>query len=141
MLGFSVLHLGAIKRLQDGPDLIATTPTENYIVVECTTGQVKGESKLEKLVARAVAVRERLQQSNNTHLKVLPLMITSMTQAEVAAGVRTAREHGVVVLAREDLFAALDRTLLLPRPDELYADAERSLVSYNLRDGSAALEK
>ncbi len=52
-----------------------------------------------------------------------------MTQAEVAAGAQAAREHGVVVLAREDLFAALDRTLVLPRPDELYTEAERSLVS------------
>ena len=49
MLGFSVLHLGATKRVQDGPDLVATTPTEHYVVVECTTGQVKGESKLERL--------------------------------------------------------------------------------------------
>ena len=129
MLGFSVLHLGATKRLEDGPDLIATTPTEHYVVIECTTGQVKGESKLEKLVARAAAVRDRLEQSNNTHLKVLPLMVTSMTQAEIAAGAQAAREQGVVVLAREDLFTALDRTLVLPRPEELYAEAQRSLVS------------
>lgn len=129
MLGFSVLHLGATKRLQDGPDLIATTPTEHYLVVECTTGQIKGESKLERLVARAASVREQLERSNNQHLKVLPLMVTSMTQAEVAAGAQTAQEHGVVVLAREDLFVAIERTLLLPRPDELYAEAERSLVA------------
>jgi hypothetical protein len=129
MLGFGVLHLGATKRLQDGPDLIATTPTEHYVVVECTTGQIKGESKLERLVARTATVRERLEQSNNKHLKVLPLMVTSMTQAEVAAGAQAAREHGVVVLAREDLFAALDRTLLLPRPDELYTEAESSMIA------------
>ncbi|MES2098086.1 MAG: hypothetical protein V4459_15145 [Pseudomonadota bacterium] len=128
MLGFSVLHLGATKRLQDGPDLIATTPTEHYVVVECTTGQIKGESKLERLVARAAAVRERLEKSNNRHLKVLPVMVTSMTQAEVAAGRQAAREHGVVVLAREDIFTAIDRTLVLPRPDELYIEAERSLA-------------
>ena len=129
MLGFSVLHLGETKRLQDGPDIIATTPTEHYVVVECTTGQIKGESKLERLVARAATVRERLEKSNNRHLKVLPLMVTSMTQAEVAIGTQAARVNGVVVLAREDLFAALDRTLILPRPDEIYAEAERSLVS------------
>lgn len=128
LLGFSVLHLGATKRMQDGPDLVATTPTEHYVVVECTTGQVKGESKLEKLVARAAAVRERLEKSNNMHLKVLPIMVTSMTQAEIAAGAQAARDHGVVVLAREDIFAALDRTLVLPRPDELFAEAERSLA-------------
>ena len=129
MLGFSVIQLGSTKRLQDGPDLIATTPTEHYLVVECTTGQVKGESKLERLVARAAAVRERLEQSNNRHLKVLPIMVTSMTRAEVAAGVLAAREHGVVVLSREDLFAALDRTLVLPQPDVLYAEGERSLAT------------
>ncbi len=129
MLGFSVLHLGATKRLQDGPDLIATTPTEHYVVVECTTGQVKGESKLERLVARAAIVRERLEQSNNRHLKVLPLMVTSMTRAEVVAGAQAAREQRVILLAREDLFAGLDRTLVLPRPDDLYAEAERRLVS------------
>lgn len=128
MLGFGVLHLGATKRLQDGPDLVATTPAEHYVVVECTTGQIKGESKLERLVARAAAVRERLEKSNNRHLRVLPVMVTSMTQAEVAAGTQAAREHGVVVLAREDIFAALERTLVLPRPDELFAEAERGLT-------------
>ena len=129
MLGFSVIHLGATKRLQDGPDLVATTPAEHYVVVECTTGQIKGESKLERLVARAAAVRDRLEKSNNRHLKVLAIMVTSMTRAEVAAGLQAAREHSVVVFAREDIFAALDRTLILPRPDELYAEAERSLIS------------
>lgn len=128
MLGFSVLHLGATKRLQDGPDIIATTPTEHYIVVECTTGQIKGESKLEKLVSRAVAVRERLEKSNNAHLKVLPVMVTSMTRAEVAAGTQSALDNGVVVLAREDIFSAIDRTLLLGRPDDIYAEAEQSLI-------------
>lgn len=129
MLGFSVLHLGMTKRLQDGPDLVATTPAEHYLVVECTTGQIKGESKLERLVARAAAVRERLEKSNNRHLKVLPIMVTSMTRAEVAASEQAARGHNVVVLAREDIFAALDRTLVLPRPDEIYAEAERSLIT------------
>ena len=129
MLGFSVLHLGATKRLQDGPDLVATTPTEHYVVVECTTGQVKGESKLERLVGRAAAVRERLEKSNNQHLKILPVMVTSMTRAEVVAGIQAAREHGVVVLAREDILAAMDRTLILPRPDDIYAEAERSLTN------------
>jgi hypothetical protein len=128
MLGFSVLHFGGSKRLQDAPDIVALTPAGHFVVVECTTGQVKGESKLERLVGRTAAVRQRLDQSNNQQLKLLSVMVTSMTQAEVAAGLQAAQENGVVVLAREDIAVALEQTLLLPRADQLFAEAERSLA-------------
>lgn len=127
MLGFSALHLGTTKRLQEGPDLVAITPAGHYLVIECTTGQIKGESKLERLVARCAIVKDRLERSNHGHLKVLPLMVTSMTEAEVAAGLTPAQEQGVVVLTREGLFDALNRTLILPLPDDVYSELESTL--------------
>lgn len=134
MLGFNALHLGTIKRLQEGPDLIGITPVGHHLVIECTTGQIKGESKLERLVARCAIVRDRLERSNHGHLKVLPLMVTSMTEAEVAAGLAPAQEQGVVVLTREGLLDALNRTLIQPQPDDLYSELESSLLSADVRD-------
>ncbi|MDH6267762.1 hypothetical protein M2360_003162 [Rhizobium sp. SG_E_25_P2] len=124
MLGFSVFHLGGIKPLQNGPDLIATTPTEHYLVIECTTGQVKGESKLEKLVSRSETIREQLERSNNRFLKVIPVMVTSMTRAEVSAGIKSAHESGVYVVTQEDIISYIDRTRLLPQPDAIFSEAE-----------------
>lgn len=129
LLGFSPIHLAEKrKRVSNAPDLLAVTPAGHHVVVECTMGQLKGDSKMERLVGRAAVVRERLERSNNKHLRVLPLMVTSMTRPEVAAGEQPAKEQGVVILTREDLLAACDRTVVLPTPDAMFEEAEQSLT-------------
>src|SRR3546814_15589325 len=59
---------------------VATTPQVHFSIVECTTGLLKAENKLAKLVERTEAVRKSLRTSGNHHLRVMPVIITSKTR-------------------------------------------------------------
>lgn len=127
MLGFSTLHLGSTTRTKDFSDLVIVTPQERIAVVECTTGLLRADSKLPKLVARHAALRQRLDQSNNKHLKLLPVMVSPLPRLELQADLEQAERLGVLVLAREQLEPLLLATLLPSNPDELFLDAENRL--------------
>jgi len=123
MLGFSVAHLGGTGRTQDAADLIATTPTGHFAVIECTTGLLKAENKLSLLIGRAEQVRLGVVASNNKHLRVLPIMVTSKTRAEVSADLEQAERLGVLVITSENLERAIATTLVLPNPEKMYDDS------------------
>ncbi|MGK6356210.1 hypothetical protein ACMGDH_13415 [Sphingomonas sp. DT-207] len=127
ILGFSPAHLGANARMSEAPDLLVTTPRGHFAVIECTTGVLKAEHKLALLVQRSEAVRKGLQLSNNQHLRVLPVMVTTKTREEVRGELEDARKSGVVVVTRDDLPPLISRTLLLTDPDQLYTEAEETL--------------
>lgn len=126
MLGFGVAHLGGTAKTQDAPDLIATTPRGNFAVIECTTGLLKTENKLSRLIERAETLRRRLDASGNRHLHVLPVIITSKDREEVKADLEQAERLGVVVTTKESLLQALNRTLVLPDAEGIYAEGERT---------------
>lgn len=123
MLGFSVAHLGSTGRTQDAADLIVTTPIGHFAVVECTTGLLKTDQKLPLLVSRAEQVRQGIAASNNQHLRVLPVIVSSRPRAELAADMEQAEKLGILVLSREDIEAAVDRTLVQPNPEQIYDEA------------------
>lgn len=127
MLGFNVVHVGAAPRLSDATDLLATTPSGNMVLVECTTGQLKADSKLSKLVERAQTIRRRLDASGNHHIRLLPVIATALGREEVKADLDQAQQLGVVVATREDLQSGLNRTVLLQDTDLLFSQAEESL--------------
>ena len=129
MLGFNVVHVGAAPRLSDATDLLATTPKGHMLLVECTTGQLKAESKLAKLVERAQTIRKRLDASGNHHIRLLPVIATALGRDEVKTDMDQAQQLGVVVATREDLLSGLNRTIVLQDPDLLYTQAEESLRS------------
>jgi hypothetical protein len=120
MLGFSVAQLGGTRRTQDAADLIATTPGGHFAVIECTTGLLKADNKLAILHERSLAVRRSLEASNHNHLRVLPVLITSKSREDIKAELDQAERLGILVLTREDLAEALDRTLRLPAADQIY---------------------
>lgn len=121
-LGFSVLHLGQTERTRDAPDLIATTSGGDFAVIECTTGLLKADNKLASLVERASRIRKRLVECGSSHLRVLPIIVTSRTRDEVAADLEQAKSLGVVVVTRENITESLGRTLLMPNADEIYKE-------------------
>lgn len=133
MLGFNTCHLGGTKLLQDGPDILATTPEGHVIVVECTVGMLKADSKMPKLLARTVAVREQLAKSGHNHLRVLPVMLTTLSTEEIASEIGDAVSNGVYVLAADDFPEAITRTLIPPHADQLFSQAEQGLLG--LLDG------
>jgi len=129
MLGFSVAHLGGTSRTQDPPDLVATTPKGDFAVIECTTGLLKADDKLSLLIDRAERVRQGVVASNNQHLRVLPVIISSKTQAEISADIEQAEKLGVLVITRENLEQAITRTLVLPNAEQLYEEAITAVES------------
>jgi hypothetical protein len=133
MVGFSVAHLGMGRRSRDAPDQVIVAPSGNFAVIECTTGLLKAENKLALLHDRAEAVRRRLAVSNNTHLRVLPVIVTSKTVAEIRPDIEAAEKLGAACVTREGLDRLIDRTLLQPDADQIYAGAEQAV--------SAALAK
>ena len=120
-------HLGGAKPTRDAPDLIAVTPNGDVAVIECTMGLLKAENKLPRVIARAETIRTRIRASGNSHLRVLPVMVTSMTREEIKADVEQAEKLAVGILAREDLLDALNRTLLLPNAQTIYEEATRNV--------------
>jgi hypothetical protein len=128
MLGFSVAHLGGTTRTRDAADLIVTSPSGNYAVVECTTGLLKAENKLALLYQRAQTVRDALAGSN-AHLRVLPIMVTSRRTNEITPDLEAAVSLGIYVMTRENLENAINQTLMHPNADQLYAQAEQAVTA------------
>jgi len=127
MLGFSVAHLGSTRRTQDAVDLIATTPNGHFAVIECTTGLLKADQKLPRVVERAEHVRRRLAESGNRYARVLAVMVTSKTRGEVVADIERAERLRVLVITQEDLQQSSNRTLALPNADQLFEQAEQTV--------------
>jgi hypothetical protein len=125
MLGFSTVQLGSTARTQDFSDVVLITPQGHIAIVECTTGLLRADSKLSKLVARASTVRQRLDQSSHAHLKLLPVMVSTLTRQELQADLEDAEKLGVLVIAREELDQLVPRTAIGAKPDELFANAEQ----------------
>jgi hypothetical protein len=127
MLGFSVAHLGSTPRTQDAVDLIATTPNGHFAVIECTTGLLKADQKLPRVVERAENVRRRLAESGNRYARVLAVIVTSKTAEEVMADIEQAERLRVLVMTREHLQQYSNRTLTLPNADQLFEQAEQTV--------------
>jgi hypothetical protein len=122
MLGFSPAHLGGSKQLETA-DLVVTTPSGDFAVVECTTGLIKAEHKLARLIERTEVIRSRV---NETH-RVIPVMVTSKRRREVRGEIPDAEKHGVLVLTRENLDEGAARTILMPDANATYHEAEEAI--------------
>jgi hypothetical protein len=126
MLGFSVAHLNT-RRTRDAADLLVTSPAGHFAVVECTTGLLKAENKLSLLHERAEAVRRSLAASNRSHLHLLPVMVTSKVRADIAPDIETTEKLGILIMTRESLESAINRTLMQPNADKMYAEFEQAV--------------
>lgn len=132
MLGFSVVHAGATSRTSDAADILATTPAGHTAIVECTVGHLKVDSKLSKLVERSNTIRKRLNDSGNSHLKVLPIIVTALSRDEVKADLDQARGLGVAVVTKEDLLSAIDQTIVQRNAEEIFMQVEGTAQSPQL---------
>jgi hypothetical protein len=140
MLGFGVAHLGATARTQDFADIILTTPMGNVAVVECTTGLLRADNKLPNLVHRTTAVRRQLDESNNQHLRVLPVIVTTLTKEEVKADLEQAEKLGVLVLTKEEIDQFVTGTLIPGNAEAMFGAAEQRVrdaqENLSLRDST-----
>ena len=125
-LGFSTATFGTNAKTRDAFDTVAVTPNGDFVVVECTLGLLRADSKLSKLAARAASLSETLAASNMKNLRVLPVIVTAMTAEQVKADLAQAEEIGVLVLTKENLDQVFNELLRYPDADRLF---ERAMVS------------
>jgi hypothetical protein len=134
-LGFAPVSFGMNAKTRDTFDILAVSPKGDFLVVECTTGLLRAESKLSKLSARDAALRKMLSTSGLQHVRVLPVIVTAMTRDEVKADLGAAAETGVLVLTKEDLEAVLnDGRLRFANADQLFEQALEKLAESQHQD-------
>lgn len=120
MLGFGILQLRT-GRLQDNPDLLLTTPQGRMALIECTTDVIDKEDKLAKLHARTKSMREQLQKSDLGHVDLLPVLVTALPTAAVM-DIEKATKFGILVLTKEGLQSALNRSIIPQDADALFLE-------------------
>jgi Holliday junction resolvase len=128
MNGFLVAHLGGTQTVQvPGPDIIAMSrQTGHFAVIECTTKHLGSGKKLPDLVANAEKLRRKLDAAGQGHRKILKILVTTLRADDIAAEREDAERLGVVVLTRENIETAIDRSIVIPNPEGVYADALQS---------------
>ncbi len=124
-LGFSTATFGTTAKTRDSFDIVAATPSGDLLVVECTLGLLRADSKLSKLAARAAGLREKLDTSNLKYIRVLPAIVTALTAEQVAVDVPQAEEIGILVLTSESFDDAFNELLRFPDANSLF---ERAMV-------------
>ena len=133
MLGFKAVRVGGIKKASDAADILALSDSGEILVVECTTGVLDPKDKLNKLLSRLAAARARaLEQKpgRHVHRDVVGLIVIPKGRDELMSLRRIAQEHGLIVLSREDIAGALERTRFPPDPDA-FLQQWRQLSTHN----------
>ncbi|MGO7185946.1 hypothetical protein ACCT14_32005 [Rhizobium brockwellii] len=133
VLGFSPVLLGLFPKTQDAADIVVTTPSGHYAVVECTVGMLRTDNKLPTVVRRANELRQRLHDGGSAHLRVMPVIVTSLPKSSVIAEIEQAERLGVAVATRETLEAAIERTLLPPHPEAIFIETEKQIAEASAR--------
>ena len=131
LLGFSVVNYGRIPKLQNGPDIIAVTPTGNIWVIECTVGLLNKNDKLAKLVQRTTLIKEKLTAAGYGHLQILAAIVTPLSRKEVVANLEVASKHNIAVICKEDIEKLLSQVGLPPNPENLFQELRRLVQGTN----------
>ena len=79
--------------------------------------------KLSSLNARAAAVRNALLKSERRDLRVLPVIVTAMTAAEIQVDLPDAEKSGILVLTRENIDRAVNELRRYPDANRFFENA------------------
>ncbi len=132
VLGFSPATFGTHPKTRDGFDIVATTPKGDFVVVECTLGLLRAESKLSKLGARVIQLRNSLDSSNLKQTQILPIIVTALPREQIEVDINSAEENGLLVLAKQDLESLFNMLLWLPNPENLFEKGIAKVVENKL---------
>lgn len=124
LLGFTVDPLFG-KPQSDNPDLIAMTSSGDVLVVECTTAAIDVEGKLSKLLSRTVQLEEKLKLTGNAHVRVLPVIVTSLSRRAITDE-QAAIDARIVVVTSEDLEQALAQSIVPQDANAMFEDKWRA---------------
>jgi len=124
---FSVAHYGLIPTLRDGPDLLAFTPSNELLVIDCTTGLPNENNKVSKLISRTERIRLSLQNAGHPNMQVLPVIVTTAPRSTIQRDIAEAARHGVAVAAKEQIDGLIERVRIPPSPSQIFAEAKALL--------------
>jgi hypothetical protein len=125
VLGFSPIHLRA-KSAQP-LDLIAFSSQGNILVIECTSGGLKTDNKLQLLLDRTKAVRDCLDRTNHEKLICTPVMVAFRDRSDLSLDIETYEQRGIAVFTRDDINGILGITFSYPRSDVLVAELRKRI--------------
>lgn len=119
MLGFSPIPLDGQFGLPDAPDFIFVDELGQALLVDCTTGRISVNDKLEKLAERHSRLRSTLR-ANRAEFVTSYAVVISRGQFEVPeADLERAKRNEVIVVSSKEL-ALLFESLSSPkRPSEI----------------------
>lgn len=119
LLGFSVAHMGTTKLLSEGPDMLASTPSGNLLVIECTIGLLNEGNKLAKLTRRTISIKEKLMAAGHSHSTVQPVITTALMRSSIATELEDAGKAGIAVICKEELDSLLSDSTIFPDAEDL----------------------
>ena len=122
--------MGTTKLLREGPDILASAPSGNLLVVECTTGLLNEGNKLAKLTRRTILKKEKLMESGYGHLVVQPIIVTSLLRGSVVTDLNDAGKSGIAVVCKEELDLLLNENILFPDPEVLLKRAAKLIPTF-----------
>ena len=131
MLGFETVRIGGARKLTDGPDIYASTPSGELLVVECTTGSFNDE-KISKLIARTKQAQKKFDGTILSPRNISPLIVTPQTLEELDSCVELADRSGVILLCGTQLREAFEETRLMRNPDDTLAEWRRAATIRSL---------
>jgi len=118
----TLLHLlgaSSVKMLPtDAPDVIAETPGGRLVIIECTV-KMDDPAKLTKLANRRNSFVFHHDGAGQTR-EVLALLVVSKPRNQITVDVEELNRNQIILIAKEEIEAAISRLSSPPNLDELY---------------------
>lgn len=131
ILGFS----GCVLNEMNAPDIILSTPSENLVVIECTTRIADFATKLGKLVDRKNALITLLEKSGDSR-KVYSYLVCGLPKNQIRHSELDLARDKVTLLTKETLDELLNQ-LKFPRDlEKLLSDDEKILENLLLQSNN-----
>jgi hypothetical protein len=129
ILGFASTQYGRNATTSDGPDILAWTKKGNLAVVECTVALPGQGDQFAKLLQRVEQIRRSLNDSGWNYVRILPVVVTALSQTEAATHIEEARGKKIVVLCKEHLERGLQAARQQPDADRWLDEAFQALTT------------
>jgi hypothetical protein len=118
LIGLTALKYGRVQT--DAPDILAISSARHVYAIECTTGDINSRGKLQRLSDRTKQIREKLSNTANPPIGVVPVIFTSLPREETAMHWDTAATFQIALVTREDIGGLFDNLDVQVPPEQLY---------------------
>ena len=122
-LRLSTHRYSGVKKLTDGPDVVAFSSLGHVYVVECTIGSPNHKGKLLKLHNRAEKLRQHFQTKGLNVELIRPIVFTNISKENIHADRAEAANYGISIVTKEDYEDLINRIPNPPSEQELYEAA------------------